>query len=398
VLDQAIHAVSGQQATSPEKLADKIALLIQLFRERRCLLILDNFETIMQPGTITGTYRSGYAEYGPLLRALSERMHESCVILTSREKPAELGSLQGRAGPVRTLALAGLGDEACQSILEAQAIAGTPHDLHALARLYSGNPLALALVAEPIRELFGGDLGAFLAAGNAFFNGVGALLYAQLARSTPLEQAILYWLAIEREHVPLSALLRDLGEDVPQREVLAALESLRHRMLIERGPGNATFTLQPVILEYVTDSLIELVAREVADGRPRLLSSHAIVLATAKEYVRRSQEQLIAVPLLDRLGKRDAVERQLLNLLAFWRNQPHATQGYGPGNVVNLLRLLRGHLRNLDLAHLRIQQAVLHGADVQDTSLAGAVLWDTLFTETFDAITAVAISSSGEYW
>jgi WD40 repeat protein/predicted ATPase/transcriptional regulator with XRE-family HTH domain len=398
LLDQAIHVVSGQQATPPEKLSDKIAQLTQLFRERRCLLILDNFETIMQPGTITGTYRAGYAEYGILLRALSERKHQSCVIVTSREKPAELGSLEGRAGPVRTLSLPGLDDGACQSILEAQDIVGTASDLLALARLYSGNPLALALVTEPIRELFGGDVGAFLAAGNAFFNGVGVLLYTQLARSTPLEQAILYWLAVEREHVPLSALLLDLGDDVPQREVLAALESLRHRMLIERGLSNATFTLQPVILEYLTDSLIEAIAKEVADGRPRLLSSHAIVLATAKEYLRHSQEQLIATPLLVRMGNSSVAERQILSLLASWRNQPQLAQGYGPGNAINLLRLLRGHLRNLDLARLAIRQAVLQGVDVQDTSLAGASLKDTFFTEPFDAITAVAISSTGEYW
>ncbi len=82
----------------------------------------------------------------------------------------------------------------------------------ALSRLYSGNPLALALVAEPIRELFGGDVGAFLAAGDAFFTGVGKLLRAQFARSTPLEQAILRWLAVERELVPLSALLVDIGD------------------------------------------------------------------------------------------------------------------------------------------------------------------------------------------
>ena len=68
VLDQTIRAVSGQQATPPDGVPDKIALLVQLFRERRCLLILDNLEAIMQPGTLTGTYRTGYAEYGTLVR------------------------------------------------------------------------------------------------------------------------------------------------------------------------------------------------------------------------------------------------------------------------------------------------------------------------------------------
>ncbi|HEX5689075.1 MAG TPA: ATP-binding protein [Roseiflexaceae bacterium] len=50
VLDQTIRAISNQQATPPERQADKIAVLVQLFRERRCLLILDNVEAILQPG------------------------------------------------------------------------------------------------------------------------------------------------------------------------------------------------------------------------------------------------------------------------------------------------------------------------------------------------------------
>ncbi len=48
ILDQIIRAVSDQHVPPAEQLSDKIALLIQLFRERRCLLILDNLETIMR--------------------------------------------------------------------------------------------------------------------------------------------------------------------------------------------------------------------------------------------------------------------------------------------------------------------------------------------------------------
>jgi hypothetical protein len=110
VLAQIIRAISSQQATLPDLLSDKIALLIQLLRQRRCLLIFDNFEAIMQPGTPTGTYRTGYAASGALLRALSEREHQSCLLLTSREKPAEPGPLEGRTTPVWTLETSGLDD------------------------------------------------------------------------------------------------------------------------------------------------------------------------------------------------------------------------------------------------------------------------------------------------
>ncbi len=69
------------------------------------------------------------------------------------------------------------------------------------------------LVSEPIREMFGGDITAFLHASDAFFNGVGKLLEQQFTRSTDIEQAVLYWLAIERELVPLKMLLGRSGRD-----------------------------------------------------------------------------------------------------------------------------------------------------------------------------------------
>jgi hypothetical protein len=57
-----------------------------------------------------------------------------------------------------------------------------------------------------------------------------------------------------------------------------------------------------------------------------------------------------------------------------WRGQPGVEQGYGPGTVVNLLRLLRGDLRGVDLSRLAIRQAYLAEVHAQAASLAGAHL------------------------
>jgi hypothetical protein len=92
------------------------------------------------------------------------------------------------------------------------------------------------------------------------------------------------------------------------------------------------------------------------------------------------------------------VEEQLLSLLAQLREQAEYAQGYGPANLVALLREHRGHLRSLDLSGLAIRGAYLQGVEMQDASLAGAVLRDTVFTQTFDATWGVAISPNGEYW
>ncbi len=61
------------------------------------------------------------------------------------------------------------------------------------------------------------------------------------------------------------------------------------------------------------------VRTEILAGEPALLVSHALLKAQAKDYVRRSQERLIAQPLLERLrgslGGAEAVEQRLLALL-----------------------------------------------------------------------------------
>src|SRR5690606_30298015 len=122
----------------------------------------------LQPGTLTGTYRPEYEEYAQLLSALAERDHQSCLLLTSREKPSELGPLEGRAAPVRTLQVAGLPEHAGQLVLEGKELVGTAQELQALVRVYGGNPLALNLVSESIHSIFGGDVASFLVTDDAF--------------------------------------------------------------------------------------------------------------------------------------------------------------------------------------------------------------------------------------
>ncbi len=399
LLDDLILVVSGQQASPAADVPDKIAQLLQLMRTRRCLLVLDNLETVMQVGGQAGAYRDGYTEYGEFVQRLAEAPHQSCLVITSREKPRELGPLEGRTAPVRTLLLSSLPASACRTILEEKEVSSSDVEIAALAQLYGGNPLALKLVSEPIRELFGGDVGAFLATGDAFMGGVGNLLEQQFARSAPLEQALLFWLAIARDLVPLDRLLTDLAGAAGQREVLVALESLRRRLLIERGAGQPAFTLQPVILEYLTDRLVREVCQEILANQPNRLRSHALMQATAKDYVRRSQEQLIGQAVLAQViaaqGGSAETERHLRALLSLWRGQPQEVQGYGPGNVANLLRLLCGHLRGLDLSHLAIRQAYLQEVEAQDMRFAHAHLTQSVLAEAFDYTVSVALSADG---
>src|SRR5947207_2765932 len=106
VLQECIPFVSAQADTVlPAEIDRQISLLVDSFRTSRCLLILDNVESILQGGSQAGSYREGYEEYGRLFQRLGESKHQSCLLITSREKPPEVALLEGKAAATRSLHL-----------------------------------------------------------------------------------------------------------------------------------------------------------------------------------------------------------------------------------------------------------------------------------------------------
>ena len=398
LLDECLQVLSDR----PVNLERRLGLLLEHLRRTRVLLVLDNLETLLEEGQGTGHMRPGYEGYVRLLRQVAETEHQSCLLLTSREKPIDLVPVEGSRAPVRALRLARLDAGACQRLLAEKDVKGSAADHAGLVEAYTGNPLALKIVAQTIVDLFDGKIAPFLEQGEVVFGGVRELLDEQYARLADLERTLLCWLAILREPVSIEELLALLGVPLSRARVLEAVDGLRRRSLIEPGQIQGSFTLQSVVLEYVATRLIAEVTSEIVQSRPMRLIEHGLELATAKEYVRQTQQRLIVAPLLAGLRSsypvRAALEEHLLALLGHLRGRTDYAQGYGPANVLALLRELRGHLRNLDLSQLAIRGAFLQGVEMQDASLAEASLQETVFNEAFDIPWAVAISESGQYW
>ena len=388
-------------AAFPASLEQRINQLVARLQTSRCLLVLDNLETLLVSGDPEGNYLPGYEGYGRLIQRLAESAHQGCVLLTSREKPREIEPLEGARRPVRTLRLVGLDEEAARVLLTDKGLGGTSAAWQRLVAGYGGNPLALKIVAQAVSDLFAGDLDRFLQEGELVFDGVRPVLRQQVGRLSTLESLLLTWLAVLREWTELPALVQVLHPQVLRAQLLEALEALRRRSLLERGQ-QASFSLQSVVMEFLTDVLGERLAEEIVLGNPEQLRRLALEQAQAKDYVRQTQVRLLVHPLLERLraelGADALVEAHLLGLLAQFRSEDAATQGYGPANVLSLLKELRGHLRGLDLSRLAIRGAYLQGIEMQDVTLAGAVMRECVFSEDFDAITAVAISRNGRYW
>src|SRR5437764_3968580 len=387
-------------ADFPTSLEQRITQLVARLQASRCLLVLDNLETLLASGDPEGNYLPGYEGYGRLIERLAESVHQSCVLLTSRERPREIEALEGTRSPVRSLRLVGMDEQAAQALLSDKELSGTPAAWQRLVAGYAGNPLALKIVAQVVSDLFNGDLDRFLQEGELIFNGIRPVLRQQMGRLSPLEHLLLTWLAVLREWTPLDTLVQVLHPRVLRTQMLEALEALRRRSLLERGQ-QATFSLQSVVMEYLTDVLGERLGKEIVLGDPELLRRVALEQAQAKDYVRQTQVRLLVHPLVERLrselGADALVEAHLLRLLEQFRAEDEAFQGYGPANVISLLKDLRGHLRGLDLSRLSIRGPYLQDVEMQDATLAGARLDEGAFTEAFDAVLSVAVGPDGRY-
>jgi DNA-binding HxlR family transcriptional regulator len=261
ILAELIRFLSSESETDlPTTIDGRISRLIRYLRASRCLLVLDNAESILRGcdspevscNCCAGYYREGYEGYGELLKRIGETPHQSCLVLTSREEPKEIGLLEGETSPVRVLQLKGLQLADIQKIFKAKgSFWGSTAEWSRLIEFYAGNPLALKIVSTTIKNLFDGSIAEFLKQNTAVFGDIVNLLEQQFNRLSDAEKEIIYWLVLNRQPASLSEMRDKIPPSVSPQKLLEVLESLEKRSLIEKR--SALFSLQPVVMEYVTD-------------------------------------------------------------------------------------------------------------------------------------------------
>jgi SpoVK/Ycf46/Vps4 family AAA+-type ATPase len=342
----------------PTSLESQIELLISCLQRDRCLLILDNVESILQGQVQGGQYLPGYEGYDRLFRAISELPHQSCTIFTGREKPHTIARSQIIAPQqVRSMTVNGMTLAAGHQLIQAYGCPPLPapmwQEVHAH---YAGNPLALKIATIAAVEMTGGgekmlELYPLMKQGQLQFRNIDDVLQRQFDRLSDLEQQLVYWLAIARE--PIAGMkLRShllLNTTMPG-EIINALQSLSRRCITVCQDGE--WSLQPVTIAYVTRRSIERFVSELSpDFQADLpltdlpsrfchLNTYAIVQTDSQYALRQMQIQSILRPILDRLlavwGDRSKLDRHLQQILTLWQTQDPIPTGYLAANLQNL--------------------------------------------------------------
>ena len=411
LLKDLIKFLSNQQETDfVQTLNGLLSRLLYYLRERRCLLILDNLETVLQGGELTtdldtkisrdSQYIKGWEGYGELLKQIANSPHKSCLLLTSREKPQNIARFAGKNKPVRFLELGGLDYLDGQKIFADIAdFSASDEEWKQLVKFYNGNPLALELAAHHISDSYCGDISEFLRSGKQVFDDLNGLLDWHFHRLSEKEKEIVYWLAISREPVHISELRDEIVSLNARIKLASTLQSLQRRLPLDKKQER--FTLQPVLIEYITDKFINQVCQEIKTGNIALFNSHTLIQVQAKDYIKKNQINLIVEPIIDclltSLYSRIHIESKLKQIISKIQTETPLRYGYGGGNTINLLKIIEVDFSNYDFSSLTIWQADLRGVNLKNVDFSNSDLDKSVFTEMFGGVLSVAFSPDGQY-
>jgi len=208
----------------------------------------------------------------------------------------------------------------------------------------------------------------------------------------------MYWLAINREWTSITELAADILPPVSKAELWEALETLNGRSLVEKQADS--YTQQSVVMEYVTDCLIDRITNELLTKTLNLLITHALIKTIVKDDIRETQIRLILQPIANRLqtrlGSKLALNQHIQSILQLLRRSATHLSGYGGGNLINLCVQLQLDLTDYDFSHLKISHAYLQTTPLHRVNFSHCHLEKSVFAQTLGGVVSAAFSPDGK--
>ncbi|MDE5085405.1 MAG: NB-ARC domain-containing protein [Trichodesmium sp. St18_bin1] len=262
ILTDLIEFLSPQLLTNFEEIETGISQLMDILRDNRCLLILDDVEVILSSQDLAGYYANGFTDYGKFIQRIAEEPHQSCLILATSEKLKDLGQLEGQK--VRSLQVVG-SEEISQKILVERGLI-VSQDWVSLIERYGCNPLAVKIISAMVQELYASQVGDFIK-NTLLIGNIRSLLDQPFQRLSVPEKDLMYWLALEQQPINLSQLQKRILLPLSASEFLETVGSLGRRSLIQKSQKQhqTYFSLQPVIMKYVIEQFVFQVDEELVE-------------------------------------------------------------------------------------------------------------------------------------
>jgi DNA-binding CsgD family transcriptional regulator len=231
------------------RIRHKFRKMINLLREHRCLIILDNLQALFSDGQLAGNYQPQYQEYQAFFKSLGEVKHNSCFIVNTWETSQEITNLAENLTGIGVLPLGGLGEDA-KNLLREKGLSNE-EKWNQLISLYGGNPLYLKLVSTLINQLFNDQIKLDEKQKICFLpEELQNILNIQTQRLSPLEKNILIYLSTNDDDCSINELIEIFN--LPENQIFNAIQSLIRRSFLKQNSQIYTsFTLTPVLKFYL---------------------------------------------------------------------------------------------------------------------------------------------------
>lgn len=240
--------------TKEQKINGSLDELVNYLRRYKCLLILDNLESILEAKNHEGTYQENYKNYRRLLEVLGNTNHQSCLIISSREKPEDFYWLEQRE-KISALSIKGEGYHLInfhnQLMNKSSELI---NEQHYICHYYDNNYIFLEIVIKYINKFFHGQLDNFIAQKVRLFKEISAFLDGHFERLSPLEIRIIRYLNSEENDLDNNLSL-NRNNSVSNLELSWCLQSLIERSLIIQEGSN--FTIAPIIKQYLKSANLD---------------------------------------------------------------------------------------------------------------------------------------------
>jgi WD40 repeat protein len=405
-LQRARQLVTTDRLVPVGTVAKSIDSLTELLNSRRMLIVLDNLESVMRPAEDIGAFLDGYTLLEAFCARLAEVPGDGMLMLTSREVPKVVRSLDISPGAAhcRLRGLLDLTD--VRDFLAARGVNDADEDdVLAFARHHDGNPYAMGVALRFIQFHYTGDaFHNYVEDGCPLPADVAELLESQYDRLSEVERVCLARFAVERVALTRNNLVRDLEFAYSKSRVLAALDGLSSRFLLEK-PTTSGFSLQNLLLEYLTERLeVEFVEElaaldEPLESVPAQLRCVPILQALAPRHVRSAQVRTLVKPVAERLklrlGGQERMGERLLSRLRALSRLDQLVTAHSAGTIINVLVAAGTPLDGQDLSGLPLWSCDFSETSLYGSDMSGSSFRDCLFNSTFGAVTTVTFDTAG---
>ncbi|AFY34374.1 NACHT domain-containing protein [Calothrix sp. PCC 7507] len=320
-----------------------ISLIMAYLRYNRCLIVLDSWQEIIDDKS------EDYKGYSAFLERVGKESHKSCLLLLSREKPANIKISDEQC--VQFLKLRSLSFEDTREFFnKTEGLSYKESELDYLSRNYS-NPWIIKKIAGLIKEEFDGETAELLRIGTIYIDELKFFLDCQFTKILQLEaeKNTIYWIAIRRNSATWEQLATDTNTTL--NDTLKVLRPLTERYaLVDIRKENRPFqyTLDPVTLKYITNKFVENTCNDfkkvidnlVIEGSELFITHSLITDNPDNEELTQEQIKRIVKPihqqLLAKLGSQQRVEQELKKILSLLEDRGFS-QGYARQNILTLL-------------------------------------------------------------